>query len=175
MSRPTPSASAFTRDPVSELLTSGARALLGRAYAAPGRWVYTRLADPSPEHRAHFAALGIDVDGPDNAPRRGGRGLEAHTRWARGFVRALYYQHLWYSRPGGRGWRTAKAATERRAGALQVTVGAHRPALGVIPAGRMVGVILHPGGRPARNAAAAAPAAYTGNGPAAAQPSRRDW
>lgn len=179
MSRPNSAASTFRRDPVSELLDQGARALLDRAYAAPGRWVSTRLADPSADHIAYFGSLGIDVTGPDNAPRRGGKGLDAHTRWARGFVRALYYQHLWYSKTGGRGWRGQRRTAERSAGALQIQVGPHRPELGVIPAGRIVRVILHPGGRAALAAAQAAPASiFTpsgGEGSAAADARRRDW
>lgn len=170
MSRPATSGS-FDRDPVSVLLDRGARRLLDRAYQSPGRWVSTRLADPTPAHIAHFAAEGIDVTGPDKAARN----LDAHTRWARGYVRALYYQHLWYSQLGGRGWRDGRRTAERKAGALKVDVGRHMPELGVIPAGRIVSVILYPGGQAARRAVDRAPAAYLGNGPAATDPNRRDW
>jgi hypothetical protein len=181
MSSPVTSGS-YARDPVSELLDGGARAILDRAYAHPGHWQATRLADPTPAHVAHFAAGGINVFGPDNAPRRGGRGLDAHTRWCRGFVRAVYYQHLWYSQVGGRGWRRARRTTPRTAGAIKIEVGRRMPALGVIPAGRMVRVILYPGGRAALKAAAGEPEARrifcaTGepNGGAAADATRRDW
>jgi len=179
MSRPATSGS-YDRDPVSELLDGGARRLLERAYANPGRWVSTRLADPDPGHIAYFAALGIDVTGPDNAPVRSHRSLNAHTRWARGFVRAIYYQHLWYSQIGGRGWRAQRRTVERRAGALKVDVGRHMPELGVIPAGRIVRAILYPGGQAAQRAADRAPgriftAAGEPDGAAAADATRRDW
>jgi hypothetical protein len=83
-------------------------------------------------------------------------------------VRALYYQHLWFSELGGRGWRTVKRTEQRRAGALRVNVGRHVPELGVIPAGRIVSAILLPGGARARAAAEAAPSAP-------ADPTRREW
>lgn len=178
MSRPTVSSSTYTRDPVSVLLDRGARKLLERAYATPGRWVSTRLADPTPAHVSHFAAQGIDVTGPDPAARK----INAHTRWARGFMRSIYYQHLWHSNVGGRGWRADRRMTERKAGALQVDIGRHMPELGVIPAGRVVRVILHPGGQAALRAAQRAPAAdrifsADGSAPggAAADAGRRDW
>lgn len=182
MSRPSTSGS-YDRDPVSVLLDGGARRLLERAYANPGSWVSTRLADPTPAHVSHFAAeYGINVLGPDNAPRRGGRGLNAHTRWCRGFVRAIYYQHLWYSQIGGRGWRGAKRTTERKAGALKLDIGRHMPELGVIPAGRVVRAILYPGGKSAARAVdreADRARIFTGagvpDGGAAADATRRDW
>jgi hypothetical protein len=176
MSRPATGGS-FNRDPVSVLLDGGARVLLERAYRNPGTWVSTRLADPSPAHVAHFAAEGIDVNAPDNAPRRGGRGLNAHTRWCRGFVRAIYYQHLWYSNTGrDRGWRAERRTTERTAGALKVEVGRHMPALGVIPAGRIVRAILYPGGRAADRAVGRPTGSTTEPyGAAAADATRRDW
>lgn len=182
MSRPSTSGS-YDRDPVSVLLDGGARKLLDRAYANPGRWVSTRLADPSPAHISHFAAeYGINVLGPDNAPVRGSRSLNAHTRWSRGFVRAIYYQHLWYSNTGGRGWRAGRRTTERKAGALKVDVGRHMPALGVIPAGRIIRAILYPGGQAAMRAVERegqaerifTPAGTPGGG-AAADATRRDW
>lgn len=167
MSRPATSGS-YDRDPVSSLLDHGARRILERAYASPGQWVTTRLADPTPEHISHFAAEGINVLGPDNAPVRGRRSLNAHTRWCRGFIRAIYYQHLWYSQIGGRGWRAERRTAERKAGALKVDVGRHMPELGVIPPGRIVRVVLYPGGQAARKAAAAEPGAE-------ADATRRDW
>lgn len=176
MSRPATSGT-FSRDPVSELLDSGARRILERAYAAPGRWVTTRLADPAPGHVAYFGSLGVDV----NAPDRAGRGLNAHTRWGRAFVRSIYYQHLWYSNVGGRGWRAERRTTERKAGALKIEVGRHMPELGVIPAGRIVRVILYPGGASALKAVAREPdraRIFTpegGQGGAATDLSRRDW
>lgn len=171
MSRPSTSGT-FDRDPVSVLLDRGARRLLERAYASPGQWVTTRLADPTPEHLAHFRAQGIDLLERDKA----GRALDARTRWCRGFVRAAYYQHTWYSNIGaGRGWRSGKRTAERRAGALKLEVGRHMPELGVIPPGRIVRAILYPGGQAAQRGADRASAQYIGGGPAAADPSRRDW
>lgn len=167
----------FSRDPVSELLDHGARLLLERAYATPGRWVSTRLTDPGAEHVRYFAGLGIDVNGPDRA----GRKLDTHTRWARGFVRSIYYQHLWFSELGGHGWRNAKRTTARTAGALQIDVGRRVPELGVIPAGRVVSIILRPGGQAATRAVERIPDAgriFTAAGApggAAATATRRDW
>jgi hypothetical protein len=167
----------YSRDPVSELLDHGARQLLDRAYKTPGHWVSTRLADPTREHARYFSGLGIDVNGPDPV----GRKLNTHTRWARGFVRAIYYQHQWYSELGTRGWRGQRRLTERTSGAIQVDVGQHRPELGIIPAGRVVSVILHPGGQAARRAVDRAPddsRIFTRAGEpggAASNATRRDW
>jgi hypothetical protein len=159
---------AYERDPVSEGLTRAARSLLGRAYATPGVWVSTRLADPDGETIARFRAEGIDVTGPDNAPSTGPGARTATPRWARGYVRALYYQHLWFSELGGRGWRAVRRTEQRRAGALRVNVGRHVPELGVIPAGRIVSAVLLPGGQRARDAAERAPSAP-------ADATRREW
>jgi hypothetical protein len=159
---------AYERDPVSEGFTRAARTLLTRAYADPGSWASTRLADPDGADIARWRAEGIDVTGPDNAPVRGLRRLDAKTRWCRAYIRALYYQHLWYSELGGRNWRAAKRTTPRRAGALRVNVGRHMPELGVIPAGRIVSAVLLPGGQAARAAAAAQPSAP-------ADATRREW
>lgn len=143
MSSQNEEAGTFTRDPVSVLLDSGARQLLERVYASPGQWVSTRLADPSPAHVAYFNARGIDVLAPDTA----GRKLNARTRWARAFVRALYYQHQWHSELGTRGgWRPQRRMTQRTQGALKIDVGRHVPGTGIIPAGRVISAILYPGG-----------------------------
>jgi hypothetical protein len=176
MSRPATSGT-FNRDPVSELLDSGARRILERAYATPGRWVTTRLADPDPGHVSYFGSLGIDV----NAADRAGRSLNAHTRWGRAFVRSIYYQHQWYSNIGGRGWRAQRRTTERKSGALKIEVARHMAPLGVIPAGRIVRVILYPGGASAVKAVDREPdrarifTAQGGQGGAASDVSRRDW
>lgn len=171
------------RDPVSELLDAGARRLLERAYAKPGQWVNTRLADPPPEAIERFAARGINLMGPDDAPTRGGTTkLRVYTRWGRGFTRALYYQHKWYSNTGNRGFRSAKRMVERHAGALQVEFGRRLPAAGVIPAGRAVRVRLMPGGKQALAAVRQLPDAerkFTDAGDHAGASSelagRRDW
>jgi hypothetical protein len=159
----------YRRDPVSVALDGAARRLLDRVYAAPGQWTSTRLADPSPAHVARFAAEGIDILETDRPPVTGGpRVLDARTRWARAYVRALYHQHLWYSVIGGRGWRSTRRTEKRHAGALEVRIGRRAPARGVIPAGVMVSAILHPGGRPAEAAAADRAAG-------ASTPALRDW
>jgi|SRR5215472_12969233 len=127
------------RDPISELFNAGARRHLERAYARPGEWVETRLRPPGPRAVRYGAELGIDVLGPDDVSARGGRGLNAHTRWARAYVRALYYQHRWWS-AGAAGFRQGKRTVPRHSGALEVDVGRQAAALGVIPAGRIVRV-----------------------------------
>lgn len=125
---------------MSVLWDRGASELLGRARRARGGWAATRIGDPSNRQRAALmGAYGIDPDGPDRpstARRRGG--LNARTRWARGFVRAVYYVND--TRHGGPGL------------ALEVEVGAHKPALGVIPAGRAVRLRVRRGGQVAMRA-----------------------
>jgi hypothetical protein len=170
------------RDPVSELFDGGARILLERAYAARGGWAGTRLADPEAAHRNYFRLFhGIDVTGPDNAPTASGRRDDAHTRWGRGFVRAVYYQHRWYSGAPRGGWRRSRRTVPRRAGALELQWGRRLPAVGVIPAGRAVRARIRPGGQPARRAADRLPEArrmYDAEGNPAgrfSQISGRDW
>src|SRR5712691_4902670 len=87
-----------SRDPVSELLDRGARALLARAYSVrAGTWVMTRLADPSREHLDWAQDMGLDsLMGPDKPTTASGAHVQAHTRWGRAFMRALWYQHKWY-------------------------------------------------------------------------------
>ena len=86
------------RDPVSVLWDGPARALLRRAIDAKGEWQGTRIADPSERQRAMIRALGINVNARDNPSAQGGRargghGINAKTRWARGFVRAVFYHN----------------------------------------------------------------------------------
>ena len=99
-------------DPVSVAFETTAARLLERAYAQRGSWVSVRLTDPTIRQRTQWAAVGIDVDGPDNPSSRSGRGLDAKTRWARGLVRALYRLHK----------------HSGRSGSLQVEVGRRIPA-----------------------------------------------
>lgn len=133
------------RDPVSVLWDRGAAQLLARARAARGGWAGTRITDPTPRQRAALMAVyGIDPDSrdrPSTATRRGG--LNAKTRWARGFVRAVYYAND--TRHGGPGL------------ALEIEVGARKPALGVIPAGRAVRLRVRRGGQVAARAVARKP------------------
>lgn len=134
------------RDPFSELLDTGARRLLERAYASPGAWVSTRLGDPGLRVRTLAMQMGVDLDGPDNpSTRRRSGGTNARSRWGRAFVRSLYYQHKWYSRPGPQqSW--IRRPSHRETGALRVEVGRHLGPTGVIPAGRVVRVQLARGG-----------------------------
>jgi hypothetical protein len=162
----------FTRDPLSELLDEGARALLARAYARPGQWAGTVLADPAMAHIRYANSRGIYPLAKDDLP-----GGEAKTRWGRAFVRALYYQHKWYSGLGQQGWRTSRRTTPRAAGGLVVEVGRVRPAVGVIPRGRAVRVKLERGGQAKAAAVAAKPDSqmWADQGPRWADPERRDW
>lgn len=171
------------RDPLSELFDAGARRHLERAYARPGQWVETRLRPPGLRARRYAGELGIDPLGPDDVSARGGRGLNARTRWARAYVRALYYQHKWYSRGGTQGWRKGKRTEPRHSGALEVDVGRQVAAVGLIPAGRIVRVKFtqrrpeeakrahfrdqDPGARVYTSAG--------GRGPRWSDPAQRDW
>ena len=132
----------FRRDPLSVLFDDGARQLLARAYAAPGQWAGTRLADPSPRHLAYAARLDINPLARDGLP-----GGAARTRWVRAFVRALYYQHKWYGGPGG--LRASRRTTANPSKAIEVDVGRRVLALGVIPAGHAIRVRVLPGGQKA--------------------------
>ena len=154
----------YQRDPVSELFDAGARRLLSRAYARPGKWAGTLLANPAPRHLAWAARHRINLLGPDTAP--GGR---ARSRWGRGFTRALYYQHKWWSSADG--WRDEKRTTARQSGALIVEVGARKPG------GRAVRVMLAPGGQAKARAVASMDASrrWAHNGAAHAEPAQRDY
>jgi hypothetical protein len=170
----------YERDPVSTLFDDAARSLLARAYAAPGRWVSTRLAGPEARHVAWASGRGINLLAPDRPSAAGGRGLNARSRWARGFVRAVFYQHKFWS-DGTGGWRERKRMTARHSGAVEVSVGRWRIRTGRIPAGREVRVRYHPGARAANQAARAEPPRdriYDNQGEPGARwsdPQRRDW
>jgi hypothetical protein len=147
----------YERDPVSVLLDRGAREMLARVYAARrGTWIMTRLADPTPAHQAWArASYGIDVDGPDNAPTLSGKHINAHSRWGRAFMRALWYQHRQFGPNPGRGARGVR--TERRMAptstALQIEWGRRLPGSSsgqMLPAGRAVRIRLAYGGQTAR-------------------------
>jgi len=161
---------------VSESFDDTAVRLLERAHARRGEWVSVRLADPSIRQRTRFTSMGIgDLLGPDNVTARGGKGLDAKTRWARALVRALYYQH---KASGG-------------SGALRVEVGRHIPASpqfdpshperGGFPPGRQFRLMIDRGGRAAMRAVQRQPdrsRIYTDDGERSlrwADPSKRDW
>jgi len=111
--------------------------------------VGARLDNPSAAHRAQLGALGIDPDGPDD--KSGTGGLNARSRWGRGFVRALYYQHRnWSGAPGGGNWRATRRVVPRRGASLVVEVGRRLPGsrqAGVLLPGRAVRVMVTTGGR----------------------------
>lgn len=137
-----------------------------RAYAEPGKRVTTRLADPEARHVAHFAGQGINVLGPDNASTVSGSHYDARSRWARGFIRSLYWLN----------------ANEFDGLPLKVGVGRRLRRLGIIPAGREVTArVFLSSGRGARRAVAALPDSARifepdGNpGPRQADPEGRDW
>ena len=137
------------RDPVSVSFDPGARRFLDRAYSSPGQWRPTRLADPEARHLAEFGAQGINVAGPDDVSVRGRPGLNARSRWARGFVRSVYHQHTLWSGGGAGAWRTTRRRVPRSAAEIEIRVGNRVPALGVLPAGRMIHIRYDPG-RPAQ-------------------------
>lgn len=167
----------YTRDPISEHLDNGARSLLERVYAARGAWVTTRLADPGPLLQVWAEGIGIDLWGPDNAPTRSGKRQDAHTRYGRAFVRALWYNHRWFGGPRLR--RVPRSVPYARP--LELDWGRRVSVLGVIPAGRMVSVRVRPGGAQPRRAVARLPEIdriYAGSGKPAgrhAEAAGRDW
>jgi hypothetical protein len=124
---------------VSELFDAGARRLLARAYARPGQWAGTRLANPSARHLAYLGGVGIDPSGPDD--KSGAGRLNARSRWARGFVRALYFQHKWWSGDpdGGGDWRSVRRTVPRTDRSLIIEVGR------ALPGGAQQGTRLLPG------------------------------
>jgi hypothetical protein len=146
----------YERDPVSMLLDRGAREMLSRVYAAPrGQWIMTRLADPTDRHRRWGLAHGWDLDGPDNAFTLSGKHINAHTRWGRAFMRALWYNHRQYGPEAGRGARGIRSARRMAptGTALQIEWGRRLPGSStgrVLPAGRAVRIRIAYGGRTAR-------------------------
>jgi len=170
---------AYQRDPVSERFDAAARRLLARAYARPNQWVGTRLADPGVRARQFAAARGIDLGAADKGGSAigGSRGgLNARTRWARAFVRSLYFCHKYSGRAGR---------------PIQVEVGRHIPAspqfdprnpsAGGFPAGRAVRVKYGQGGKSRERAVrrlADRDRIYADDGSQGrrwADPVRRDW
>jgi len=176
----------FEPDPLRDKFARGSRQLLDRAYAQPGTWQRTRLADPDARATAYARGLGIDPLGPDNVSAQAGRrgGLNARTRWMRAFVRSLYEQHLWWagSHDDAGAWREHRRLVAFRSSGLRIDVGRAMPRLGVIPAGREIKVMVTRAGRGAAySAAARKPAAdriYTDDrdlGARWSDPDRRDW
>ena len=170
------------RDPVSELLDRGARQLLVRAYSVrAGTWVNTRLADPSPEHVAWARRKGLDdLMGPDRPSTASGMHVQAHTRWGRAFMRALWYQHKWYGDKQLKGFRPERRMVPYSL-PLQVEWGRRMPAVGVIPAGRAVRIRIATGGQAKQRVVRAKPDSariFADDGRPAgrwADPAGRDW
>lgn len=161
-------------DPVSVEFEDRAARLLARVYAANGGWVVTRLADPPRSLAARWRAEGIDVTGPDDQ-----KGGEMRTRWARGFTRAVYRLHRWHYRE-----RTHSLGPRRTTPSpkpIEVEVGRHLPAVGVIPPGRNIRVRMLTGGQVSRRAVRRLPDSdriYNDAGQPAGrwhEPSSRDW
>jgi hypothetical protein len=182
------------RDPVSEAFDAAARRLLSRAYAARGEWVTVWLPDPTIRQRSRFTALGIgDLTGPDRPSVAAGTngGLNARTRWARGFVRALNYQHKWYSPARTGPWRTQRRTVARSTGGLKVEVGRlvaaspqfnpADPGAGGLPPRRRIRIRLESGGAAKQRAVARLPdrdRIFTDNGTPGGRwsnPALRDW
>jgi len=132
------------------MFDAGARRLLRRAYARPGQWVGTRIANPSPAHLRWARAHGIDLYGRDLAP-----GGEARNRWMRGFIRSVYYQQKWYYREG-QGLGDEKRLEANRSKALRYQVGTvrlERVGGEIVNRGRAVRIIILAGGSEASRAA----------------------
>lgn len=178
---------AFERDPVSVLLDRGAREMLTRVYGARrGTWVMTRLADPTPRHREWASARGWDLDGPDNAATVSGKHINAHTRWGRAFMRALWYNHRQYGPEPGRGARGIRSSKRMQptGSALQIEWGRRLPGSTtgqMLPAGRAVRIRIAYGGKTARRVVEAKPYAdriYQDDGSMGGRfsvASERDW
>lgn len=74
----------YARDPMSPRYDQSAGRLLGRALAAPGKWVYVTVPRPRANSRirAIMAEAGIELESRD----RGGL-----TVWERAFLRSVYW------------------------------------------------------------------------------------
>jgi hypothetical protein len=162
----------YERDPVSVLWDSAAAQLLDRARSARGGWQGTRVADPSVRQRAALLNIGInpnrtDVPSAVGGKARAGNGLNAKTRWVRGFARAVWYAND--RRNGGPGL------------ALEMEVGRWKPAGVRVPAGYAVRLRVRRGGTVAMRAVERKTAAgriWTGDGEHGARwsdPALRDW
>lgn len=173
---------------MSLLFDAQARRLLERCYRLPrGAWAGVRVPPPTLAHLSWARmTLGINLLGPDNASTISGQHEDARTRWLRGMVRALYYQHKWYSDARGGGLREQKRTTPASTGALQVEVGGWLPprlqgSRIIAPGGHAVRVRLQYGGKTARRVVQAMPDSeriWTDDGGRAGRFSlveRRDW
>jgi len=162
----------YERDPVSVLWDAAAAQLLARARSARGGWQGTRVADPSDRQRVMLMALGINPNARDLPSAVGGRaraghGLNAKTRWVRGFTRAVWYHND--RRNGGPGL------------ALELEVGRWKPAGVRVPSGYAVRLRVRRGGSAALRAVERKQASariWTGEGEPGSRwsdPGLRDW
>jgi hypothetical protein len=146
----------YERDPVSVLFDRGARDMLARVYAARrGEWVMTRVADPTPRHLLWAKLRNIDLDGPDNAATLSGKHINAHTRWGRAYMRALWYQHRRFGPAPGRNSKSVRSDRRMTPTSipLQIEWGRRLPGSTtgqLLPAGRAVRIRVAYGGRTAR-------------------------
>jgi hypothetical protein len=144
-----------SRDPVSVAFDGAARRLLDRAVTSRGEWVQVWLPDPTIRQRTRWLGSNIDVDGPDPLPAGGG--LNAHTRWARGFVRSLHWQLKWHAPARGGKGLSAEKRMVASSMPLRVEVGRHvapspqfdpaDPSAGGLPGRRRVRVQIAKGGK----------------------------
>lgn len=162
----------YERDPVAVLWDTAAAQLLARARGARGGWQGTRVADPSDRQRAALRAIGInpnrsDVPSAVGGKARAGAGLNAKTRWVRGFARAVWYAND--RRHGGPGL------------ALELQVGRWKPAGVRVPSGYAVRLRVRRGGSAAIHAVerkSSNARIWTGDGERGARwsdPELRDW
>lgn len=107
---------AYERDPLSARYDDATGRLLGRAYSAPGTWVYVAVPRPgsAPRMAAWLRSHGISLDSTDAG------GL---TSYERAYQRSLYWVH----NGGGSGRRNQVWSLQRRWGPET-------------PRGRMLGV-----------------------------------
>lgn len=150
--------------------------LLRRAYAAKGGWVGTYVRNPSPQWLVWGARHGVNLLGKDTAG-----GGQARTRWCRGFVRALYYNHKWHYYAGKGLDLSDRRVTASRSQALEFQVGTVRIDPRGLVVGRAVRIRLLKGGAAALRAVEKLPDSrriFTEDGEPAGRwsdPNGRDW
>lgn len=166
----------YTRDPVSEQFDTAAAKLLRAAYKNKGKWVGTYLKNPTPQWQVWAARNGIRLLGKDTAA-----GGKAKTRWARAFVRAIYYLHQWHYYETRGLVLDERRTTKNHSTAIEYQVGSVR----ITPAGKVVGRYVRvralPGGTTAQRAVERKPDSQRifesggGLGERWADQDKRDW
>ncbi len=164
------------RDPVSVQFDAAAERLIRRASARKGQWAGTYLRNPSPEWMLWGARNRINLLGPDTQP-----GAMARTRWCRGFIRSVYYQHKWFYY-AGKGLDTDdRRVSPNSSSAIQFQVGTVRIDPSGLVIGRAVRIRFLEGGSKAMAAVKKLPderRIYDDYGRPAdrwADPAMRDW